>query len=592
MLNFTSRQNIDCRGRHSFTGRAGNVLNPWCRWWPRASVGNTLWPSTAITSAGSQYYSNTTGFDPSAVSAQKWTVEINRNLRAYNNGTTQSVYFSWGQYSTANNLVIRALSSATPATSAQLDFYFSTGTTAGGSTSNYGGQNLTTTKAPVNWSQAIVEIDFTVPQITVYYDGSTTAGSSNGNVEVLNHANYPSYFPSSAQYFVTGQSAQKLYVGALNASGSPANFSDANLLPCRLWPKAVVQDQGTSIVGTLWNGGIPLLYSQLPAALKAGGAETCKFAWDFQTATTVADQTGNGFTLTGQKASGSFTTNNLVTRNVEQSPFKVAGRPLTMWYAPILNPTGINGQPAFQTDGLHCLQYAMPGIAANDAAGDAFVVANITSLPATTDAMFFWTACRNGTPIASLQHGVLHMLEKATYNASPGTGQTSTNNGGTSPWYRQLFQLANESLLTDGQFLSNGDHLSGYTLATSTNYLLNARAYGTGNDASFAFRCNEQDETVDTHWETNGTVPARNCWMKSTGSLDTFVLGALNYWDGTSTPNGGGFHDITQSIFSGLIAEVAVFGSSNVGNVSAGKAALPVGLARLVESGLKTRYGT
>lgn len=541
----------------------------------------TIWPATQIFSKQTSGFSNhhyllsSQVLDLSTLN-QKFTIVINRNFytRPDNNGTgtQQAVYFAAGNNTGASGkngwLMIRSRSSGNKLTCAQLEFGFSTGTTTSTGLTAFSG--LYTTAAKLNWSQAVCEFDFTVPQIKIYWDGNTTP-------ETINHASNAS-FPSAAQFFYTGQTVTAPSVGNVNF-GTQASpnwtfcFSDAAIGPTALYASPLVQNLTTSIITTLWNSGTPLLYSQLPASLKIGGSNPPTLHWDFQSGAPVADQSGNGYTLTGQGGDGSGSAGisiaNLVMAAQERSTFANILRPQSFFYAPRLQTNKINGLPALNlTNGMHGLQCALPATWKADLAGDVFAVIaptlNSSSVPG-TDSFNLWSICCNGS--AAPSHGLIHNIQfvAAGNGAAQEVGLTPT------PQYRDNFQSSASGVT--GQIQSNGLQGAGglYGLVSGSTYVLNDRAFGTGNASSWSFMQNGTACAIDSAWQTPSN--AYNNWVNGITSADLFCLGYLNYNPGSQVCSGAP-NDYSQNMITGLVHALYIYGSNSVGAPGSGLAAL------------------
>ena len=436
--------------------------------------------------------------------ANKFSFEIWRNTSTIGNNRC---YVSKDVFNTAGKHGWSVRSSGTLGQESQLEFW-AWNSSAGA----YGA--VGTTNAPVNWSHAVVVADLTTPVVNIYFDGSTTAATTavlSGTLGAL----------------PTGQNAP-LLVGAwdFGTSGGVANFYDGAMASVRVWRNALP----TSLIPALFNGGFPLPFSRLIGSQKT----YLVAAWDLSEATgTRFDSTPNANSLSEQN--GPVAKAMLCASLVDRSPAGYVFRaPRFNFAPPWIQQSPINGQPALQLFGQHWMHSFAPAFCGDCLAGDIFTVIRPTDLST-----------------ANFDYSLI-CADKETYN------------GNLAYMFPLIYNAKLElRIRRDLASAINNDPRGTTTLSAGNTYVTNQRGFGVGGPTSFAYRVNGSTNPIDTaynSYSTNGGN-VQNQWFGSLESIDSLVLGGLNYDQGAPVEGPYGIQDR----FKGYLSTVLIYGSPTAG---------------------------
>jgi Concanavalin A-like lectin/glucanases superfamily len=433
--------------------------------------------------------------------ANKFSFEIWRNT-----ATTGSnrCYLAKDVFNTAGDHGWSLRTSGTVGHESQLEFW------AWNSSANAYGA-VVTADAPSNWSHCVVTVDLTAPAVNFYFDGVTvpaTTSSLSGTLGPL----------------PTGQTAP-LLVGAWNfgSSGGLANFYDGALASVRIWRQTLP----TVLIPALFNGGLPVPFARLRGSEKT----YLVAAWDLtEVGGERLDSSASANHLTEQN--GPLGQATLCARLMDRGPAGYLFLAPRFNYAPFwIEESPINGRPALQFCGQHWMHAYAPGFCGACLSGDIVTVIRPTDLS-----------------IANFDYSVI-TADKESYDGNFTYFFPMIYNGKLSLRIRR-----------DEGTSINSDPRGTTTLTAGNTLVTNQRGFGAGDAASLAYRVNGTTNSIDTtykNYSTNGGN-IQNQWLGSMESVDSLVLGGLNYDSGSPVE---GPYSI-QDRFAGYIATAVIYGGT------------------------------
>ena len=363
---------------------------------------------------------------------------------------------------------------------------------------------------PGSWSQCIVAVDLTVPTVNLYFDGSTTPATTTPESGTLGP-------------LPTGQNAPVLLGGWNTGSGGVTNFYDGVLASVRLWRETVTP----VFVPALFNGGFPATYSML-----AGGQKTnLVAAWDLSEASgSCADSTIGANTLSEENGplGQALLCTSLLDRGTRGYHFFCA--PLQLLRAMAR---------AFANQQSARAETVRPALDAGECPEllQRLSVGGHHHSRAPTD-----------LSIANFDYSIL-TADKETYDGN----------------FTYMFPLFYNSMLQlrmrrDAATAINGQIRGTTTYSVGNTYVTNHRGFGAGGVASLAYRVNGLIDPIDLTFSnfSSNTGNVQNQWYAGLDSVDSLILGGLNYDPGFTLE--GPY--AVQDRFAGYISTVLIYGGT------------------------------
>lgn len=498
------------------------------------STGNV----TATNSQGILDFSYAQGIYP----ANKWTVEINRNLHSgvyngVNNVGLDRCYVCKGDFGNASNYGWTIRAGGSNLSQRELKILFITGT----STLNF----AQTQGAPDNWSQAIVSFDLTLSsnQVKVYFDGSTTPCAIDGGASSL---------PGSASALPTGKSGAAQIGRTLNQSDN----LDGAVSCIRMWRTVLAP----AMMPYLYNGGFPLSFDQLAANMRTYLVAN----WDCRedAGSNRLDQTGLSAAMVEQ--GGSIEGGNFVARMADYGSRALTFVSQKFCYCPYWGLSPVNGLYGLKFSGQQWMWAKAAG----------------------------WLSDKNATEWLAIAYFTELSLNNYDY-ALVSASKENYNNANSSYLFPMMYN-SRQALRYRADVNGINAALRGTdaTMVINTPYVLNWRMFGTGDTGageSYEMRKNGTANPVDTTYQSFN-VNNGGAWSRGPIDMDAHdavVLGGLNYDTGNA---GEGAWQI-QDRLRGWIIRLAQYAATADGVPGTGFAALSQADNRAVESYYRTLAG-